>query len=34
MTAETINVLKKYKTPFVIQHSLGTPDKMQNKPSL
>ena len=30
--AETINVLKKYKTPFVIQHSLGTPDKMQNKP--
>jgi dihydropteroate synthase len=32
MMPETINVLKKYKTPFVIQHSLGTPDKMQNKP--
>ena len=30
--AKAINVLKKYKTPFVIQHSLGTPDKMQNKP--
>jgi len=30
--AETIKVLKKHKTPFVIQHSLGTPDKMQNKP--
>jgi dihydropteroate synthase len=29
---ETIKVLKKHKTPFVIQHSLGTPDKMQNKP--
>jgi dihydropteroate synthase len=30
--SETINVLKKYKTPFVIQHSQGTPEKMQNKP--
>ena len=29
---ETINVLKKYKIPFVIQHSQGTPEKMQNKP--
>ena len=29
---ETINVLKKYKTPFVLQHSLGTPENMQNKP--
>ena len=29
---ETINVLKKYKTPFVIQHSQGAPEKMQNKP--
>jgi dihydropteroate synthase len=29
---ETINILKKYKTPFVIQHSQGTPEKMQNKP--
>ncbi len=31
--SETINVLKKYKTPFVIQHSQGTPEKMQIKPS-
>jgi len=30
---ETINVLKKYKIPFVIQHSQGTPENMQNKPS-
>jgi len=30
---ETINVLKKYKTPFVIQHSQGDPENMQNKPS-
>jgi dihydropteroate synthase len=29
---ETINVLKKHKTPFVIQHSKGTPEKMQIKP--
>ena len=29
---ETIKILKKYKTPFVIQHSRGTPEKMQNKP--
>jgi len=29
---ETINVLKKNKIPFVIQHSQGTPEKMQNKP--
>ena len=29
---ETINVLKKYKTPFIIHHSQGTPEKMQNKP--
>ena len=28
----TINVLKKYKTPFVLQHSLGNPDVMQNNP--
>ena len=28
----TINILKKYNTPFVIQHSLGNPDVMQNKP--
>ena len=30
---ETINVLKKYKTPFVIQHSQGAPENMQKKPS-
>jgi len=28
----TINILKKYKTPFVIQHSLGNPDVMQKNP--
>ena len=26
-----INVLKKYKIPFVIQHSVGTPENMQKK---
>jgi len=31
--SETINVLKKYNIPFVIQHSQGTPENMQNKPS-
>jgi dihydropteroate synthase len=30
--AKTINILKKYKTPFVIQHSRGTPKNMQIKP--
>ncbi len=29
---ETINILKKYKTPFVIQHSQGIPENMQKKP--
>ncbi len=29
---ETINILKKYKIPFVIQHTLGTPEKMQKNP--
>ena len=29
---KTINVLKKYKIPFVIQHSAGTPENMQKKP--
>jgi len=29
---ETISVLKKFKIPFVIQHSQGTPENMQNKP--
>ncbi|MDA8937097.1 dihydropteroate synthase [Candidatus Pelagibacter sp.] len=31
--SETINILKKYKIPFVIQHSQGTPKNMQIKPS-
>ena len=30
---ETINVLKKYKIPFVIQHSKGLPKNMQKNPS-
>ncbi len=30
---ETMNVLKKYKIPFVIQHSKGVPENMQKKPS-
>jgi len=30
---ETIDVLKKYKIPFVIQHSQGNPENMQKKPS-
>ena len=29
---ETLNVLKKYKVPFVIQHSLGSPETMQKHP--
>ena len=29
---ETINVLKKNKVPFVIQHTLGTPESMQKNP--
>ena len=29
---ETINVLKKSKVPFVIQHTLGTPENMQKNP--
>ena len=28
----SIKILKKYKTPFVLQHSLGNPDIMQNNP--
>ena len=28
----TVNVLKKSKSPFVIQHSQGLPEKMQNNP--
>jgi dihydropteroate synthase len=30
---ETINILKKYKIPFVIQHSQGDPKNMQNNPN-
>ena len=30
---ETIGILKKYKIPFVIQHSQGKPRNMQNKPT-
>ena len=30
--SKTIDVLKKNKSPFVIQHIQGTPDKMQNNP--
>ena len=30
--SETLNVLKKYKVPFVIQHSQGTPENMQKNP--
>ena len=29
---KTINVLKKYKISFVLQHSQGIPENMQNKP--
>ncbi len=31
--AKTINILKKYKIPFIIQHSQGIPENMQNNPS-
>ena len=27
--SQTLNILKKYKVPFVIQHSQGTPENMQ-----
>ena len=29
----TLNILKKYKVPFVIQHTKGSPENMQKKPS-
>ena len=29
----TLNILKKYKIPFVIHHSQGTPDNMQKNPT-
>ncbi|MDC0233394.1 dihydropteroate synthase [Candidatus Pelagibacter sp.] len=28
--SKTINILNKYKIPFVIQHAIGTPENMQN----
>ncbi len=28
----TINILNKYKIPFILQHSQGTPEDMQNNP--
>ena len=30
---KTLNILKKYRIPFVIQHSKGTPENMQIKPT-
>jgi dihydropteroate synthase len=30
--SETINILKKYKIPFIIQHSQGLPSNMQKNP--
>ena len=30
---ESIKILKKYKTPFVIQHSKGRPENMQDNPT-
>jgi dihydropteroate synthase len=30
---KTVSVLKKYQTPFVVQHSQGTPENMQNNPT-
>ena len=29
---KTTEIIKKYKIPFIIQHSQGTPENMQNKP--
>jgi len=29
----SVDILKKYKTPFVLQHSLGNPDVMQKNPT-
>ena len=31
--SQTINILKKYKIPFVIQHTQGIPENMQKNPS-
>ncbi len=30
---KTVSVLKNFKTPFILQHSQGRPENMQNKPS-
>ncbi|MDC6483423.1 dihydropteroate synthase, partial [Candidatus Pelagibacter sp.] len=30
--SDTINILRKYKIPFIIQHSQGLPDSMQKNP--
>ena len=30
---ESVNILRRHKTPFVIQHSKGSPENMQNKPT-
>ena len=30
--SKSVEILKKYKTSFVLQHSLGSPDVMQNNP--
>jgi dihydropteroate synthase len=30
---ESVNILRKYNIPFVIQHTQGTPNNMQNKPT-
>ncbi len=30
---ESVNILKKHRIPFVIQHSKGNPENMQNNPS-
>ncbi len=30
---KTLNILKKHKTPFIIQHSKGNPETMQKKPT-
>ena len=31
--SQTLSILKKFKVPFVIQHSQGTPENMQKNPS-
>ena len=29
---KTLNILNKYQIPFVLQHTQGTPETMQNNP--